>query len=62
MKRSKQNSATGRHSVALSRAVIEEVAFEHAMRDMAADPEIQAECKAIQREFAQFDLDGLDVG
>jgi hypothetical protein len=60
MKRSKLNSATGRHRVALARrALIEEVAFERAMRDMATDPEIQAECKAIQREFARFELDGL---
>jgi hypothetical protein len=37
-------------------------AFERAMREMAADPQIQAECQAIAREFAQFDLDGSSLG
>jgi hypothetical protein len=37
-------------------------AFERAMQEMAADPEIQAECSAIRREFAQFDLDALNLG
>ena len=35
--------------------------FERAMQEMAADPQIQAECSAIRREFAQFDLDGLGL-
>lgn len=35
-------------------------AFERAMQEMAADPEIQAECSAINREFAQVESDGLD--
>jgi len=30
------------------------------MREMAADPQIQAECKAIEHAFAPFELDGLD--
>ena len=34
-------------------------AFERAMQDMAADPEIQAECKAIGRDFAHTERDGL---
>jgi hypothetical protein len=34
-------------------------AFERAMREMAADPEIQAECRAIARDFAHTELDGL---
>ena len=34
-------------------------AFERAMQEMAADPQIQAECNAINREFAQFESDGL---
>ena len=35
-------------------------AFERAMQEMAADPQIQAECHAINREFAQFESDGLE--
>jgi hypothetical protein len=34
-------------------------AFEQAMQEMAADPEIQAECRAIARDFAHTELDGL---
>jgi hypothetical protein len=34
-------------------------AFEQAMREMGADPEIQAECRAIARDFAHTELDGL---
>jgi hypothetical protein len=33
--------------------------FEKAMREMAADPQIQAECEAMARDFAAFELDGL---
>jgi len=33
-------------------------AFDRAMQEMAADPEIQAECRAIARDFAQTELDG----
>ena len=33
--------------------------FQQAMQEMAADPQIQAECSTINREFAQFDPDGL---
>jgi hypothetical protein len=33
--------------------------FEKAVRDMAADPQIQAECQAIARDFAALELDGL---
>jgi hypothetical protein len=33
--------------------------FEQAMQEMAADPEIQAECRAIARDFAHTELDGL---
>jgi hypothetical protein len=35
-------------------------AFEAAMKRMAADPEIQKENRAIQREFARAEADGLD--
>jgi hypothetical protein len=34
-------------------------AFEKAMQEMGADPEIQAECRAIARDFAHTELDGL---
>lgn len=34
-------------------------AFERAMQEMASDPEIQAECRAIARDFAHTELDGL---
>jgi hypothetical protein len=34
-------------------------AFERAMEEMASDPEIQAECRAIARDFARTELDGL---
>lgn len=34
-------------------------AFERSMQEMAADPEIQAECRAIARDFAHTELDGL---
>jgi hypothetical protein len=34
-------------------------AFERSMREMASDPEIQAECRAIARDFAHTELDGL---
>ncbi len=34
-------------------------AFERAMQEMAADPQIQSACNAINREFAQFESDGL---
>lgn len=33
--------------------------FEAAIREMAADPQIRAECEAIARDFAQFESDGL---
>lgn len=33
--------------------------FEREMQDMAADPQILAECEAIEREFAPAVLDGL---
>jgi hypothetical protein len=33
--------------------------FEIAMLEMAADPEIQAECRAIEREFTVTESDGL---
>ena len=33
--------------------------FETAIREMAADPQIQAECEAIARDFAEFESDGL---
>jgi metal-responsive CopG/Arc/MetJ family transcriptional regulator len=33
--------------------------LERAMQEMAADPEIQAECRAIARDFAHTELDGL---
>jgi hypothetical protein len=32
---------------------------EDAIKEMAADPQIQAECEAIAREFAAFELYGL---
>jgi len=35
-------------------------AFEKAMAEMAADPEIQSECAAIAHEFAAADMDGLN--
>lgn len=35
-------------------------AFERAMQEMAADPQVQAECRAINHEFVQFDSDGLN--
>lgn len=34
--------------------------FERAMARMAADPAIQKECAAIQREFSAAEADGLD--
>lgn len=34
-------------------------AFERAMREMAADPEVRAECRAIARDFADAEGDGL---
>ena len=34
-------------------------AFAREMQEMAADPQIQAECKAIERDFAVAALDGL---
>jgi hypothetical protein len=34
-------------------------AFERGVQEMAADPEIQAECRAIARDFAHTALDGL---
>jgi hypothetical protein len=34
-------------------------AFERAMREMASDPQIQAECRAIARDFAHTEMDGL---
>jgi hypothetical protein len=33
--------------------------FKIAMQEMAADPEIQAECEAVAREFAEAQSDGL---
>jgi len=33
--------------------------FEMAMQEMAADPQIQAECEAIARDFATCESDGL---
>jgi hypothetical protein len=38
-----------------------ERAFEEAMARMAADPAIQAECRATEREFAIADADGLKL-
>jgi hypothetical protein len=34
-------------------------AFERAMQEMAADPEIRAECRAIVRDFTNTERDGL---
>jgi metal-responsive CopG/Arc/MetJ family transcriptional regulator len=34
--------------------------FEVAMAAMAADPQIQAECAAIERDFAATEMDGLE--
>jgi hypothetical protein len=89
MKIAKQSARIIRRSVALPRALVDEVrsvapvplranfnrlvstalrdfadaqrakAFERAMQEMAADPEIQAECRAIARDFAHTELDGL---
>ncbi len=36
-----------------------EEAFEKAMAEMAADPQIQRECAAIAEEFLPTELDGL---
>jgi hypothetical protein len=35
------------------------IEFEESMARMAADPAIQKECAAIQRDFAGTELDGL---
>jgi hypothetical protein len=89
MKSAKKSAPIVRRSVALPRALVEEIksiapaplrenfnqlvtialrdfakaqraqAFERAMREMAADPQIQAECRAIARDFAPAELDGL---
>jgi hypothetical protein len=89
MKSVKKPASLVRRSVALPRALVEEVtsiappplrgnfnrlvvtalrdfvearrasAFERAMQEMAADPQIQAECRAIARDFANTELDGL---
>lgn len=89
MKRAKKPAPIVRRSVALPRALVDEVtsvapaplrqnfnrlvstalrdfaeaqranAFERAMQEMAADPQIQAECRAIARDFAHTELDGL---
>ena len=37
----------------------DEKEFERAMQEVAADPQIQAECEAIARDFAQCESDGL---
>jgi hypothetical protein len=34
-------------------------AFERAMQEMAADPEVRAECRAIVRDFTSTEHDGL---
>lgn len=36
--------------------------FEQAIKEMACDRQIQAECEAIDRDFAKFELDGLRNG
>jgi hypothetical protein len=89
MKRAKKPALVVRRSIALPRALVDEVisiapaplrenfnrlvstalrdfaeaqraqAFERAMKEMAADPEVQAECRAIARDFAHTELDGL---
>jgi hypothetical protein len=89
MKPAKKSPSIVRRSIALPRALVQEVtsvappalrenfnrlvsialrdfaetqrakAFERAMGEMAADPEIQAECRAIARDFAHTELDGL---
>jgi hypothetical protein len=33
--------------------------FEEALKEMAADPQIVAECEAIARDFAALELDRL---
>ncbi len=33
--------------------------FEVAILEMAANPEIRAECEAIARDFGEFESDGL---
>jgi hypothetical protein len=33
--------------------------FEAAIREMAADPQVRAECEEIARNFAEFESDGL---
>lgn len=89
MKRTTKPTRLVRRSVALPRALVEDVnsvapaalrenfnrlvsaalsqfaetqrssAFERAMLEMAADPAIQAECRAIARDFARTESDGL---
>lgn len=38
---------------------VDEIFFELAVRDMAAEPQIKSECQAIAREFAASEMDGL---
>jgi len=37
----------------------DDVRFGMSMQEMAADPQIQAECEAIARDFSACELDGL---
>jgi hypothetical protein len=89
MKKARQRTPIVRRSIALPKALVDEVtavapaqlrqnfnrlvstalhaflegqrakAFEAEMQAMAADPQIRAGCKAIEREFAQAASDGL---
>ena len=40
--------------------IVEQAAFESQLAAMAMDPEIRAELKKIEREFAVTELDGLE--
>jgi hypothetical protein len=37
-----------------------QMAFESAVADMAEDPQVQAECAVIARDFSATELDGLE--
>jgi hypothetical protein len=61
MSRAKKTGTAIRRSIAFREFAAKQRsrAFERAMSEMAADPQVRNECDVIERQFAKFEVDGL---
>lgn len=62
MSRARKTGRVIRRSIALREFAAKQRshAFERAMSEMAADPQVRNECNLVERQFAKFAVDGLD--